>query len=59
MDVLEEAAQDELAAEDALTDLPGLAAVSALLVAEYVSHKDKDARLLAVMGCLEIFAIVR
>jgi hypothetical protein len=38
---------------------PGLAGVSEYVVANLISHKDKEVRLFAVLICMELFTIVR
>lgn len=38
---------------------PGLETVAAILVKDFLNHKDKEVRLYAVLACMEIFSIVR
>lgn len=40
------------------TECPGLAAMAATLVSDFLGHKDKEVRLYAVLCCMELFSIV-
>ena len=41
------------------SECPGLAALAASLVSDFLEHKDKEVRLYTVLCCMEIFSLVR